>query len=199
MEWAFEFLDGLDSDGVKAAMLTRLAHGLGLGEHELRNLNATRAASRTDARSGPQAGGRASGKAQPLSAEAKKDAQVLEFAIRCPGYIPELERIGVFETLATDRARAFWRLLAQFGQYDVLPYLDERQKSFWGQCASKEPLSEEEAKGWWEDITAHASRERADGRKRELIEAMRVAQDAGDSAEVTRLSQALSELVGRNQ
>jgi DNA primase len=199
VEWAFEFLDGLDSDGVKAAMLTRLAHGLGLGEHELRNLNATRTASRPGGRSGAQGTTGRVAKAQPLSNEAKKDAQVLEFAIRSPAHIPELERIGVFETLATDRARAFWRLLAQFGQYDVLPYLDERQKSFWGQCASKEPLSGEEANSWWEDITAHATRERADGRKRELIEAMRTAQDAGDTAEVTRLSQALSELVGRNQ
>ena len=193
VDWAFEFLNGLDSDGVKAAMLTRLAHGLGIGEHELRKL----AVSRVKARPGGS-GQSAPAKARPVSAEAKKDGEVLEFAIRCPSYIPEMERVNIFETLATDRARAFWRLLAQFGQYDVLPYLDERQKSFWGQCASKEPLSEEEAKSWWEDITAHAQRARADGRKRELIEAMRRAQDAGDAHEIIRLSQALSDLVGED-
>lgn len=192
VDWALEFLDGLDSDGVKAAMLTRLAHGLGVGEYELRNLAASRA-------KGHQPSQTAAPKPKPMSAAAKQDAQVLEFAIRCPSYIPEMERLDVFETLATDRARAFWRLLARFGQYDVLPYLDERQKSFWGHCASKDPLSEEEAKSWWEDITAHAGRVRAEGRKRELIEAMRSARERGDSGEEKRLMAAFSELVGRNQ
>jgi len=197
VDWALDFLDELPSDIVRAGMLTRLAQGLGIGEHELRNLAASRA-SRKGGQGGSGSSGRGAG-GRPMSAEAKKDAEVLEFAIRCPSYIPEMERLNIFETLATGRARAFWRLLAQFGQYDVLPYLDEKQKSFWGQCASKEPLSEEEARSWWEDITAHASRAWAEGRKRELLEAMRRAQDAGDTAEITRLSQALSELVGRNQ
>ncbi|WP_243359396.1 DNA primase [Fundidesulfovibrio terrae] len=195
VDWALEFLDGLDSDGVKAVMLTRLAHGLGVGEHELRSLAATRA----KGHSGFRAASPAPSRAKPASIEAKKDAQVLEFAIRCPGYIPELEKVNIFETLATERARAFWRLLARFGQYDVLPYLDERQKSFWGQCASKDPLSEDEARSWWEDITAHAGRVWADGRKRELIEAMRLAREQGDSVEEKRLMAAFSELVGRNQ
>lgn len=195
VDWALEFLDELDSDGVRAAMLTRLAHGLGIGEHELRKLAVTRAKGRASR----EGAGSAPAKAKPMSADAKKDAQVLEFAIRCPSYIPEMERVNVFESLATDRARAFWRLLAQFGQYDVLPYLDERQKSFWGQCASKEPLSDEEAKGWWEDITAHAGRVRAEERRRELIEAMRLAREQGDSEEEKRLMAAFSELVGRDQ
>jgi len=198
VDWALEFLDELPSDIVRAGMLTRLAQGLGIGEHELRSLAVTRASRKGGQGGAGGAPGRAAG-TRPMSADAKKDAEVLEFAIRCPSYIPEMERLNIFETLATGRARAFWRLLAQFGQYDVLPYLDEKQKSFWGQCASKEPLSEEEARSWWEDITAHASRAWTDGRKRELLEAMRRAQDAGDTAEITRLSQALSELVGRNQ
>jgi len=200
VDWALEFLEELSSDAVRAAMLTRLAHGLGIGEHELRNLASRRAGGRNKAGQGAETG---QGERKPapaaMSAEAKKDSQVLEFAIRCPDYIPEMERLNVFETLATERARAFWRLLARFGQYDVLPYLDERQKRFWGQCASKDPLSEEEARHWWEDITAHAQRVRAEERRRELIEAMRVARERGDSGEEKRLMAAFSELVGRNQ
>jgi DNA primase len=223
VEWALDFLDELGSDAVRAAMLTRMAHGLGLGEHELRKLAAARAArgggssraagsgsqgqggergsSGTDwpAGSAGQAQRTASARARPMTAEAKKDAEILEFAIRCPSSMPELERLNVFETLATGRARAFWRLLAQFGQYDVLPYLDERQKSFYGQCASKPSLSGEESANWLQDITDHVRRVLGEGRRRELIEAMRRAQDAGDAAEVTRLSQMLSDLVGRNQ
>lgn len=196
VDWALEFLDGLSSDLVRAGLMTRMAQGLGVGEHELRNLAASRAARG----SGGQAqAGKSPRRPAAMSAEAKKDAQILEFAIRCPARIGELERMGIFETLATGRARAFWRLLAQFGQYDVLPYLDEKQKSFWGQCASKPSLSEEEEAGWWQDITAHASRVQAEARKRELIEAMRSARDRGDSAEEKRLMAAFSELVGRNQ
>ncbi|WP_243439481.1 DNA primase [Fundidesulfovibrio soli] len=192
VDWALEFLAELSSDGLRAAMLTRLAHGLGLGEHELRGLHATRPAAgkRREAPEQP---------AKPMSSEAKKDAQVLEFAIRSPAHIPELERMNIFETLATDRARAFWRLLSRYGQYDVLPYLDDKQKSFWGQCASKPPLSEEEARGWWEDISAHGQRVRVEERKRGLIESMRDARDRGDFEEEKRLMAALSDLVGRDQ
>lgn len=201
VDWALEFLSGLPSDMVRASMLTRLAQGLGLGEHELRNLAASRG-KRDRARQEENGGGDGAApknKARPLSAEAKKDAQILEFAIRCPAYIPEMERHDISGTLATDRARAFWRVLAQFGGMEALPYLDERQKSFFGQCASKDPLTESEALNWWTDITAHAANTRAENMKRELVEAMRQASQAGDAAEVTRLSQALSELVGRNQ
>ncbi|GFK92255.1 DNA primase [Fundidesulfovibrio magnetotacticus] len=208
VDWALEFLEELASDAVRAAMLTRLAHGLGVGEHELRNLAARRGARPRQGREqggeqgrggeGPK-GAPAGGKERAPSVEARADAQVLEFAIRCPDFLPEMERFGVFETLATQRARAFWRLLARYGQSDVLPYLDERQKRFWGLCASKDPLPEEEARRWWEDITAHADKVRAEERRRELIEAMRVARDRGDSEEEKRLMAAFSELVGRNQ
>jgi len=226
VDWALDFLDELGSDAVRAAMLTRMAHGLGLGEHELRNLAAARAGKNARSGQSGQVGGSGGSaqsdgqgrawaegqsgppgqarrtvyaKARPMSSEAKKDAQILEFAIRCPSYIPELERLNIFETLATERARAFWRLLARFGQYDVLPYLDERQKSFYGQCASKAAFSEEEVTNWWEDITAHVQRMLAGGRRRELIDAMRLARDRGDSIEEKRLLTALRDLGGRNQ
>jgi DNA primase len=202
VDWALEFLSELPSDLVRASMLTRLAQGLGLGEHELRNLAVSRGRRDRARQAGKDGGGNGSSPkkaARPVPAEAKKDAQILEFAIRCPAYIQEMERQNVFDSLATERARAFWRVLAQFGGMEALPYLDERQKSFFGQCASKDPLTEAEALAWWTDITAHAENSRAENRKRELVEAMRQASQAGNAAEVTRLSQALSELVGRNQ
>ncbi|MFP5239210.1 MAG: DNA primase [Acidobacteriota bacterium] len=188
VDWALEFHNELPTVGLRAAMLTRLAHELGLDEHTLRGM-----LNQGKMRDAPAPN------SKPLSAEAKKDAQVLEFAIRSPAHIPELERVNIFETLATDRARAFWRLLSRYGQYDVLPYLDDKQKSFWGQCASKPPLTEEEARRWWEDISAHGQRVRVEERKRGLIESMRDARDRGDFEEEKRLMAALSDLVGRNQ
>ena len=193
--WALEFLDELDSDVVRAGMLTRLAQGLGLGEHELRGLAVSRARSGRQ----PAAAKSGGGLAKAMSAEAKKDAQILEFAIRCPAYVPQMEALDVFNTLATQRARAFWRLLVQFEGSQVLPYLDERQKSFWGQCASKESLTEQEAARWLEDITNHASQTMAEERKRELIDAMRLARETGDADGEKRLMASFSELVGRNQ
>ncbi len=216
VDWALAFLDEMHADGLKAALLTKLAHGLSLAEHELRQLVAGRqgrqvagrqagsagsAGQEGQAGAGQAVGQRSSGAGRPpkaASGPAKKDAEVLEFAIRAPGYIPALEGLNVFTVLATDRARAFWKLLAQFGQYDVLPYLDERQKSFWGKCASKQALTDQEAANWFEDITAHVARSGYEGRKRGLIEAMRDARDRGDGQEEQRLASALNDLLWRH-
>lgn len=207
VEWALAFLDEMHADGLKAALLTKLAHGLNLAEHELRQLAAGRQGrvGAGQAGSGGQtgAGGRggqagirnAARPARALSGPAKNDAEFLEFAIRCPAYIPALEGLKIFDVLATDRARAFWKLLARFGQYDVLPYLDERQKSFWGKCASKPALTDQDAAGWWEGIRTHVCGAQLDTRKHDLIEAMRQAKDRGDVEEHERLYAALNALI----
>ena len=131
VDWALHFLDELPSAEARAGLLTRLAQGLGLGEHELRALAAGRA--------GGGKGKTPGAAGANMSALAKKDAEFLEFAIRAPAYIKEMERLGMSANLNTDRAKAFFNVLAAHPGQDVLPYLDERQKSYWGQCASKTP------------------------------------------------------------
>jgi len=198
VEWALNFLDELPGAQERAGQLTRLAQGLGLAEHELRSLAAGRARGGRSQGAGGHEGRRAPRNRASLSPGAKKDAELLEFAIRAPAYVVEMDRLGLGGCFSTDRARAFFAVLAAHPGQDVLPFLDERQKSFWGQCSSKARLSEGEVVSWWEDIRSFIDRESLEGRKRELTLAMRMAHDRGDGAEETRLYQALSDLLGRN-
>ena len=199
-DWALDFLDELASDAVRAAMLTRLSHGLGLGEHELRQMAVRRARERRGGAGKAEASAAGPQRTPVPSALAKKDAQVLELAIRFPEYIPKLGRAGVLGALSTDRARVFWRLLEQYGK-EALIYLDERQKSFWGRAVMLDPGdgrdAAAEAEARWRHVAEHIIEPaRVNRRGEELTEAIRQAYEQGDQAEVARLSKSLSDLVG---
>jgi DNA primase len=183
-------------------MLTRVSHGLGLSEHELRQMAVRRAKERRGGVTGgaKMASESAVQRTPVSSALAKKDSQVLELAIRFPEYILKLGEAGVLDALSTDRAKIFWRLLEQYGQ-EALVYLDERQKSFWGRVLTLDAGdgrgAQDEAEARWLHVVHHIIEPaRVNRRGQELTEAIRQAYERGDQAEVARLSKSLSDLVG---
>lgn len=187
LDWALSFLREMAVDGLSSAYLSRLAHGLGLAEQELRTLAASGQERREPA---------ALPSSVPvLTGPAKEDARILEFAIRYPAYVAKLADMGLAKVLSTDRAKEFWRILVSHGQSDVLVYLDDRQKNFWTRCAAESALSEEEVQGWWQGICRYVSDFGLHARKRELIEAMRQASVRGDVLEHQRLFEVLKDLI----
>ncbi|MEF2143981.1 MAG: DNA primase [Desulfovibrionaceae bacterium] len=191
MDWAQSFLQKLQDASLKAYYLPRLAQGLGLSEAELRS-GARHQAPRVEVP-----------KLRPATAvgrEDKDDEYFLGFPIQYPDYVPSLQEKGFVGILATDWAKQLWNKLVQYHGQDPLPHLDDQEKRFWvkkrvdmGQSFA---LSGEELLDEWNHICKRIEDDRDKNRRRELIEALKHAQEQGDDVAVAEYTMALNESLG---
>ena len=187
MEWAVRFLSQLGQVSWQAYYLPRLAEGLHVSEAELRS--ALREAGRPSARQGGR-----SGAAVGTQASGQRDRELLAFALRRPEYVPKLKAQGLGELLRTQRGRQFWDKLCTYGPEQIMPYLDQGEKSFFVSCQLQEKDPETD-RAVWEDISHLLLRGREKNTKQRLTAAIAQAEARGDEKEVARLLSAFSQLV----
>jgi len=190
MAWAKSFLSDLSDASLRAYYLPRLAAGLGLSEADFR---------RDAGVSGPPRNTRQQPRqAQPVQQQAtmgvgkddKDDRYFLRFPIQYPDYVPELANRGFERILRTDWAKALWNKLvhAQPGQISSL--LNDQEKSYYFRCREEVRsyvLSGQELLDEWNHICSKIafSQEKLD--KRQLTEAIRQAQQNGDTKRALEL------------
>ncbi|MDZ7759693.1 MAG: DNA primase [Desulfovermiculus sp.] len=186
MDWAVRFLSQLLQVSWQAYYLPRLAEGLHVSEAELRS------AFQNAHRSQPRQG---SPKAIVSSkASGQRDRELLAFAIRCPEYMPKLKAQGLMEFLRTERGQRFWDKLCTHGPEQVMPFLDQGEKSFFVSCQLQEGDPETD-RAVWEDISNLLLQGREKNTKQRLTAAIVQAEARGDDKEVARLLSAFSQLV----
>lgn len=191
--WAEEFVLGLADDGLRAVFIPRVASGLGLAEIELRQgLAAARERPTKATMSRGQAGRRAATFAPP-----PRDAQLLSFAVRCPGYVPALVEAGVAEGLTSSEAREFFAKLVGGGSDELATRFDAAQSAFWTKVQLEPALDDEEAAAVFADIRNFLHEARENDRRRSLMEAVRRAQERGANDEALALLGELKALSGR--
>jgi DNA primase len=191
--WALEFLGGLADDGLRAVFLPRLASGLGLAEVELRRLLSAPAR-----RSGNAAAPANSAAQRPQVLElSSRDAQLLSFAVRSPDYLPSLAEQGLAGMLGNDAARDFFAKLVGDAPDELASRLSETETAFWTKAQLEPALGDAEAAAFFEEICIFLHEARESDRRRAVMDAIRRAQQQGDSDEALRLLGELQALSGR--
>lgn len=193
MTWAQDFLQKLQDASLKAYYLPRIAQGLGLAEAELRS----------SAGFSPRRGRTPRPRATTsMGREDKDDRYFLSFPIQYPDYVPNLTQKGFGTILKTSWGQGLWAKLVQHHGQDVLPHLDDQEKRFWAECRLKLEqscaLSGEELAGEWKHICGRIETVRDKCQRRELIQALKLAQEQGDEQAVAECTKALNASLGRN-
>ncbi|MGE4293231.1 MAG: DNA primase [Desulfovibrio sp.] len=193
MDWAQGFLQKLQDASLKAFYLPRMAQGLGLSEAELRSATGV---ARTPARtSRPRP-------APKVGREDKDDRYFLRFPIQYPDYVPNLCQRGFGTILTTAWGEQLWQKLVKLHGQDLLPHLDDQEKRFWAECRLEleqlEAFSGEELQEEWNHICDRIEGVREKFRRRELIEALKLAQERGDEQAVADCTKALNDFLGRS-
>ncbi len=188
--WAVEFLSGLADEALRAVFIPRVASGLGLAEIELRHFLAS------DPGRARQAARQTPPRPDHLDL-GPRDAQLLSFAVRAPGYVEALVREGVADLLSTPGARDFFARLAGGGPDDLATRLTAPQTAFWAKTQLEPVLSDAEAAAFFEEICVFLHEAREGERRRAIMEAIRRAQEQGAHEDALRLLGELQALSGR--
>ena len=194
LTWAEEFFDSLQDASWKAYYLPRLvtevktmAVGLKLSEEQLREALSKRNRVRRGTGNTRQA---------LRCGSAARDRDLLRFVICHPEHIHHLDGQKMGEVLGTARARAFWNKLVRYGVGEnLLTALDEGEKRFYVQCRMQGP-DKEHADAVLEEYRELFERCRQQDRRRSLLEDLKQAQARGDEAEVARILQAYTDVMG---
>lgn len=209
MTWAKDFLAGLRDTDLRAFYLPRLAFGLGLDEAAFRGAaskaaDQQRASGSPGASGAPEGGyGQKAGRGAPMQPKptngeglfSPRDAKFLEFVVRYGGTVPELDALGLAQTLNTEAAGRFWAKLVAGQGRDIFHELDEAEKIFWVGVLSKDPPADDVAAQQWEDYRQELLSMPKKYKQAELKEAMRLARANGDKNEEIRLAKAYTALV----
>ena len=189
--WAMEFLSGLGDEGLRAVFIPRVAGGLGLAEAELRQglVAAKSRAGKAPAKPVTNRPGR-------LDMTAR-DAQLLSFCVRCPGYVAGLAVAGLAEGLSSQAAREFFAKLVGGGPDELGTRLTAAESAFWTKAQLEPALVEEEAAAVFEEVRVFLHEARENDRRRSLMEAVRRAQERGAHEEALRLLGEIQALSGR--
>jgi len=186
--WANGFLTGSADNGLRAFYLPRVAKGLGMAETDLRRFRSGQVRLET-----PQQGGVTSALMQKkprLPAVGKDegdDRYSLSLVIHYPEYIPELQRRGFSDVLATDFGHGLWKKLVEAQGGDVMPLLSIEEKSFWTHTRSLDRPEGALLTDEWERLCERIQEATVNQKREALKKMMREAQERGDTAEITRL------------
>lgn len=193
MAWAKSFLSELSDGSLRAYYLPRLASGLGLSEADFRR-DAGGAPSTRNPQHQPRQAQRApQQQSQPAMGVGKDyadDRYFLRFAIQYPDYCPELAGRGLAQVLRTDWARALWMKLETTQQGQVASLLNEQEKGFFIQCREEvrdSVLSGRDLLEEWNHICHTIALEQEKMDRRQLTEAIRQAQQNGDTERALQL------------
>jgi DNA primase len=191
--WANGFLAHLADKALRPFYIPRLAKGLDMAEADLRRFGGGQGSP-----GGQQQGARAQAQASPrlpaVGKDERDDRYFLRFPVQYPEYIPELAKRGFERLLVTDFGQGLWRKLLEAGNGDVVPALDEMEKSFWARARSEDRPEDEALAEEWRHICqriAEAGRRRT---KEQLMDDIRAASLEGDTETVKRLMAQLSDL-----
>jgi len=203
--WANGFLAHLADNSLRPFYIPRLAQGLGLAESDLRRFgggqgrlgNAAEPGQRQQAQ--PRSGGltapAASQQRQPaVGRDERDDRYFLRFPIQYPEYIPELVKRGFERLFVTDFGQDLWKKLAQARNGDVVPLLDEAEKSFWARTRSEEKPEGDDLAQEWEHVCERIAQAGVKHTREQLMEQIRLASQNGEAEELKRLMAALTDL-----
>jgi DNA primase len=191
MAWAKSFLSELSDTSLRAFYLPRIASGLGLSEADFRRDAGAAAPQQRNPRHQPRQAQRA--EQQPGTGVGKDfadDRYFLRFSIQYPDYVPELAKRGMTQVLRTPWAQALWEKLETTQQGQVASLLNEQEKGFYIQCREEfheNVLSGRELLEEWNHICHTIALEQEKLDKRQLTEAIRQAQQSGDTERALQL------------
>jgi DNA primase len=187
MSWATNFLAGFTEPTLLAYYLPRVAQGLGVGEAELRSAVGARPAPRSASQR--QAGGQADAAAQghgghrQVEKEDLDDRLLLEFPIRYPEYVEDLEGRGFGAALQTTWARNMWAKIVRQQGGDLVSMLSEGEKRLYTRCRMEREehlLTGHDLLDEWRHVCSLIEQKRARASKGQLKDKIRAAQEAGD-------------------
>lgn len=191
MAWAKSFLSELADASLRAYYLPRLATGLGLSEADFRRDAGAAAPQQRNPRHQPRQKQRV--EQQPAMGVGKDfadDRYFLRFSIQYPDYVTELAKRGMTQVLRTEWARALWEKLERTQQGHVASLLNEQEKGFYFRCREElheNVLSGRELQEEWNHICHAIALEQQKLDKRQLTEAIRQAQQSGDTERAMQL------------
>jgi len=198
--WANGFLAHLADNSLRPFYIPRLAQGLGLAEADLRRYGGGQGragASGPQAQLGqqrPAATASRPARTPAVGRDERDDRYFLRFPIQYPEYIPELVKRGFERIFVTDFGLGLWPKLVSAQDGDVLPFLDQDEKSFWTQTRSKEKPEGDDLAEEWEHICERIKQTGVRHTRDQLMEQIRAASKLGDAEEVKRLMTALTDL-----
>ncbi|QJB57682.1 DNA primase [Pseudodesulfovibrio sp. zrk46] len=206
MAWANSFLSDLSDGSLRAYYLPRIASGLGLSEADFRRDAGVSGQPRNpyqqppqqqvpQTMQSPQPGLMDTGK------EAKDDRYFLKFPIQYPDYIPALDERGFGSILGTDWARALWQKLVNGQHAQIMSLLEDHEKGFYIKCREEvrqSILTGHELLDEWEHICNKIAVGQQKHSRRQLKEALRLAQVSGDRQRINECFRALEESLRRD-
>lgn len=129
VEWARTFLKKVEIPELLSPYASHLTQHLNLSEETLRGGVAE--ARRAKSAPSPQPG---KSVAPARSPHAKRDREIIMYAVRYPHRMEDLRQRGVDLALTTTAARQLWDKIETHGADTVMHHLDEREKKFWVEC-----------------------------------------------------------------
>lgn len=126
VEWARNFLKKVEIPELVSPYVSHMTQHLNIAEDVLRGTVAEVRRKKEGARGADLTPGRAP--------HAKRDREIMMFAVRYPHRLEDLRQRGVDLALATTAARRLWEKVENHGAEDVIRHLDEREKKFWVEC-----------------------------------------------------------------
>jgi DNA primase len=192
MAWAKSFLSELSDASLRAFYLPRLASGLGLSEADFRrDAGAATPQQQRNPRHQPRQTQRAELRQEMgVGKDFADDRYFLRFSIQYPDYVPELAKRGMTQVLRTPWAKALWEKLETTQQGQVASLLNEQEKGFYIQCREEfheNVLSGRKLLEEWNHICHTIALEQEKLDKRQLTEAIRQAQQSGDTERALQL------------
>ncbi len=130
VDWARNFLQQIEIAEIKSPFASKLAMGLQLTEHSLRESVATTPRRQTQHNAQNHTG--IHGK--PLSPLGMRDKQIMMFAVRYPHRLKDVQNLGGEMALHSEVSRTLWNKIEEFGPENVFYELNEREKYFWISC-----------------------------------------------------------------
>jgi len=198
MGWANGFLAHLADNSLRPFYVPRLAQGLGIAEQDLRRFGGGQGRPSGQAPFGVVQGQRSAQapaqRAPAVGRDERDDRYFLRFTIQYPEYIPELVKRGFERILVTDFGLGLWKKLVAGQDGDVVPQLDDDEKSFWARTRSEEKPEGEDLAEEWRHVCLRIKQAGVHQTRDQLMEQIRLASQAGDHDELKRLMAALTDL-----
>ncbi len=181
LQWAKDFLSGLEDVSWRAYYIPRFARELGLAEKEFRE--AIEAADKKTA-PGPKNTGQREGRG---GGSVIRDREVLGLLICFPDLRKELEDHGLEQCLSNSWAFSFWQKIKEKTEEEFLPFLDAEERSFYyrnRQFAQQQVPQKEILRKQLHDFLRAKKRRTS---REYLLKALSKAEKEGDREEVMRL------------
>jgi len=197
MDWAQGFLKKMSSASLRAFYLPKVASGLGVAEAELRSIFSSALSAPVPQQQQPlqRKGSQA---ATPVGGQVKDDKYFLRYAVRQPEYVTELSERGIAQVLTSHWGKTLWSKLKAHSGQDIIPLLDDSEKTFYVSCRVEEGLSGSELEEEWRHVCKVIARRRYDLGRKKLTDALRRAQAQGDMGRVSAYLKVLNDSVWRD-